>query len=98
MQSQSEGDIRLDVHMRIEGVVLKHHRDITVFRRDKIHNTVADHNLTAGRRFESCDHHEQCRLTAPRGSEQYEKLAVVNIERNIIDCSDLAEELVDLAN
>ena len=31
-QRQTEGDVLVDAHMRIQGVVLEHHGDIAVFR------------------------------------------------------------------
>ena len=46
---QAERHVLVHRHVRVERVVLKHHGDVAVARRDVVHEPVADVDLAAGR-------------------------------------------------
>ena len=58
-QTQGKRDILGDVHMRVERIVLKDHRQITLFGFEVTDRLVVDVNLAFRDRFKSCDH-PQC--------------------------------------
>ena len=43
---QAESHVVVDAHMRIERVVLEHHGDVAIHRRQLVHHRVADQDLT----------------------------------------------------
>ena len=47
-QGQRERHVLAHCHVRIQGVVLEHHRDVTLFRRDIVDPLVADADLAGG--------------------------------------------------
>ena len=53
---QAERHVVEDTHMRIERVVLKHHGDVAIHRRQLVHDNVADQDLARGDRFEAGHH------------------------------------------
>ncbi len=79
-QAQSEGHVLEHRHVRVERVVLEHHGDVPVLRRDVIDHALTDHDLAAGDLLEPGDH-AQCRaLAAARRTDQHDELVVVDFE------------------
>jgi hypothetical protein len=62
--------------VRIQRVVLEHHRDVALLGRDAIDDAVADADLAAGNLLEPGDHPQQRRLAAARRTDQHAELAV----------------------
>ena len=66
--------------MRVERVVLEHHRDAALARRQVVDDRVADDDLAAADRLEPGDHAQRRRLGAARGSDEHHELAVRDVE------------------
>src|SRR5260221_14341471 len=63
-QLQRKGNILVDREVRVQRVVLKYHRDITLGGRQVRHHAVADEHIARGGIFETRDAAEQGRLPA----------------------------------
>ena len=82
-QPQAERDVLRDVEMRIEGVILEHHRDVAVFRRERVDDAVSDRDRAVGDLLEPCHHAQRRRLAAARGPDEDQELAVLNLQREV---------------
>jgi hypothetical protein len=72
-------------HVRIEGVVLEHHRDVALLGRHPIDHGAADRDLAGADFLQPGDHPQECRLAAPGRAHQDAELAVG--DRNV-DAAD----------
>ena len=84
-QLQSEAHVLADRHVRVQRVVLEHHRDVPVLGRSVVDDLTADLQLAVGDVFESGDHPQCGRLSAPGGAHQDHQLAVGNVEVHVLD-------------
>ena len=66
--------------MRVERVVLEHHRDITIRRIDGIHNAAANMQVSVGDILKPRDHAQHRRLATSRRADEHDKLAFLNGE------------------
>ncbi|MEH2542427.1 hypothetical protein V1287_006361 [Bradyrhizobium sp. AZCC 1699] len=96
LQPQSERHVLRDRHMRIERVVLKHHRDIAILRWHVVDDVAADHDVAVGDIFQAGDHPQRCRLSAPRWSDQHHELMVRDVEVDAAHRLDLVIALHNL--
>ena len=71
--------------MRIERVVLEHHRDVAVGRLDLVDDAPADVDFAAGDGLEPRDHAQQRGLAAAGGADQHAELAVADVEIDALD-------------
>src|SRR6185295_10309460 len=94
--SQRIRDVLGDSHMRIESVVLKHHRDVAMLGSYVVHSRVADEDVTRGRGFESGEHAKRGRLAATRRAEQDYKLAVLARKTQAVDDRRVPKHFCDL--
>jgi hypothetical protein len=92
-QAQPEGDVVVHAHVRVQRVVLEHHRDVAVARRDIVHAPLADVNLAFGWVFQPRQHTQRGRLPAARRSHQHHKLAWLDVQRQVVDRRHRAEAL-----
>ena len=67
-------------HVRVERVVLEHHRDVALLRRDVVDHAAADRDLAVGDLLQPGDHAQQRRLAAARRADQHAELAVVDLD------------------
>jgi hypothetical protein len=80
--------------MRVERVVLEHHRDVAIHRRQIVDDLVVDQDPSRGDRLEP-RHHPQCRrLAAPRRADEDHEFLVVDPEVHVLDGVDLVKFLV----
>ena len=70
--------------MRIERIGLKHHRDVAILCCDPIDDVTVDRQEARADRLKACNHPEDRRLSASRGSEQHEELAMLHREADAI--------------
>ena len=63
---QCEAHVPMRIHVRIERVVLKDHRDVAILRRKVVHDLPVDLHRAGGDRLEARNHAERRRLPAPR--------------------------------
>ncbi len=66
--------------MRIERVILEHHRDIALFRRHIVDDAVGDGDLAPGDALQPGDHAQQSGFAAARGPDQDDELAIRDID------------------
>ena len=80
-----EREILRDRHVRIQRVVLEHHRDVAIARRHVVDDALADRKRARRDRFEPGDHAQQRRLAAAGRPDQHEQLAVDRLEARARD-------------
>ena len=97
LQPQPERHVLVDRHVRIERVVLEHHRHVAVFRRHVVDHVAVDRDLAAGDLFQPGDHAQGRRLAAARRADQHDELLVGDIEIDRADRLDLVVFLDHLA-
>jgi hypothetical protein len=85
---EPERDVVGDAHVREQGVVLEHHVDVALVRRDRGDVRSVEQDLPAGRFLEAGDHPQGRRLAAPTGSEHREELALLDREVDVVDRGD----------
>jgi len=96
---EAERHVFLHREVGVEGVVLKHHRDVAVAGSDVVDEAIADADLAAGHLLEAGHHAERGRLAAPRWTDEHEELAVGDVERDAADgMKALGVALVEVAN
>ena len=74
--------------MRVQRVVLEHHRDVAVLRRDVGDVAIADEDAAGVDLFEAGQHAEGGRLAAAGRTDEDEELAVGDLEVEGIDGGD----------
>ena len=82
---QPELEVLADGHVRIERVVLEHHRDVPVLRRHVVDDPLADADLAAGDVLEPRDHPQRGRLAAARRPDEDHEFAVPDLEVQVLD-------------
>src|SRR5581483_3284684 len=96
---QAECDVVVHRHLRVERVVLEHHCDVALRRRQLVDDGVADADRALGDLLEPSDHAQRRRLAAARRADEDDELAVVDLEVQIlygaravrVDLSDVLE-------
>jgi hypothetical protein len=83
-------------HVRVQGVGLEDHGDVAAPGSEVGHVAVADPDLPARHVLEAGDHPQQGRLSAPRRTDEHEKLAVGDLQRDVVDRRHRAECLAHL--
>ncbi len=78
--AQRKGDVVEDREMRIQRVVLEHHRHVAVRRLELIDAAIADPDLAGVQRLETREHAKQRRLAAARRPEKHETLSRLDVE------------------
>ena len=65
--------------MRVERVVLEHHRDVALGGLEVVDDAAADRDLAAGDLFQPGDHAQQRGLAAAGGADDDDELAVADL-------------------
>ena len=91
-QLQAEGDVLRDGHVRVERVVLEHHRDVTVLLGNVVHAPAADVEVARADVLEPRDHAERGRLATARRSDEDEQLRFGDLEREVLDGLEAVRE------
>ncbi|MGY4289864.1 hypothetical protein ACVWXO_009130 [Bradyrhizobium sp. LM2.7] len=84
--------------MRIERVVLEHHRNIPLLGLDIVDDAVADRDRAGGDVLEACEHAQKRRLAAAGGANQDDKLAVLDRDRDSVQDFKIAERFPHVAD
>ncbi|EMA35487.1 phenol hydroxylase [Halococcus hamelinensis 100A6] len=90
---QPEAHVPTDRHVRVERVVLEHHRDVALAGFEVADRLAVDRDLALGLSFEPRDHPEERRLPAPRGADHDQELVVLDREVDVVDRDDLVASL-----
>src|SRR5207247_4895023 len=85
-------------HVRIQRVVLEHHRNVARLGRHAVHDLAGDTDLAFADLLETRDHAQQCRLAASRWAHEDAEFAVSDIDVDASDNMRRAEMLVNGAN
>jgi hypothetical protein len=97
--AQAESEIVVDAHVLIERVILKHHGDIAVARRQMVDHAIADADLTARDVLEAGDHAQGRRLAAARRADQRHELLVgdreVDVPHGVMERTVVLVELAE---
>ena len=94
-QLEAVGDVVRDRHVGPERVVLEHHADVPLVRRQPVHHAVAEADLARVGLVEAGHEPQQRRLAAARRAQEREQLAVIDGEVGPIHRGDGAEPLDD---
>ena len=79
-EHQRERHVVAHGHVRIQRVVLEHHRDVAFLRRNAIDDPAADADLAMGDFLESGQHAQQRRLAATRRTDEHAEFAVGDVD------------------
>jgi len=82
---QREAHVVGDRHVRVQRVVLEHHRDVPLLRRTVRDVAVADVDRTLVDLFEAGEHPERGGLTTTRRADEHHELAVLDLEVELVD-------------
>src|SRR4029450_3047236 len=95
-QPQAEGDVVVDLQVRVERVALEDHRDVAVLGGHVVHDPVPDADGPLGDVLEARDHPQGGRLPASGRTHQHHELAVLDLEVEVAHGAGPAR--VDLAH
>src|ERR1700735_5468077 len=84
--------------MRIERIVLEHHRDVALFGLHIVDDAVADRDGSRGDVFEPGEHPQQGRLAATGGADQDDEGAVLDWDRHAVQDLKTAKRFSHVAN
>jgi hypothetical protein len=82
---QRKGEVLLDRHMREQRIILKHHADIALVRRDMVDRLAVEEDAAMGRHFEPGQHHQGGGLARAGGAKQRQELAGADLEIEVFD-------------
>ena len=77
---QGKGHVVAHRHMRVERVVLEHHRDVALLGRDAIDHPAADVDFACRDFLEPRDHPQQRRFPTARRADKHAEFAVGNLD------------------
>ncbi len=77
-QLESESQVFVDGHMRIESIVLKDHRYVPIFRQDVVDQFIADVDFALGDFFQASYHTQHCGFATTGGSYQDDELPILD--------------------
>ena len=97
-QFERKGHVVVDAHMRIERVVLEHHGDIALRRRDAVDTPVADIDFARRDRLKPCDDPEQRGLAAAGRADKDDKLVIGDLKVEIGDHGQISVALDEVAD
>ena len=95
---QAEGDVARDAQMRKQRIVLEHHVDRPLVRRDGSDVGAIEQDAAGVRLFETGKHAQQRALAAAGRAEQRKEFAGTDVERQVLDGDHAAEPLGDGRN
>jgi hypothetical protein len=89
-QLQPERQVLFHGHVRVQRVVLEHHRDVAVLRRQVVHHPPADHDGAAGDLFQAGDRPQRRRLAASGRTDEHHELALLHLKVQVVERLDAA--------
>ncbi len=87
-QFQGEAHVLGDGLVRIERIILEHHRDVPVFGGEVVDDPLADPDVAGGDRFQPGDHPQQGRLSAAGRTDEDDELPIRDIGGDTVDDFD----------
>src|SRR4051812_40777468 len=92
---EREGEVVVDRHLRVQRVVLEHHRDVALARGDAVDHPLPDADLALGHGLEAGQHAQRRGLARAGGPDEHEELAVPGGERELAHGLDGIKALRD---
>ena len=92
---QAERHVVVHAHVRVERVVLEHHRDVAIHRRQFVDHIAVDRDVARSDRFEPRDHPQGRGLAAARRPDEHHELLVADLQVHVFDGVYGVVELVD---
>jgi hypothetical protein len=89
-QLQGELHVFVHAHVRVQRVVLEHHRDVAVLGRDLVHDSLANADGAGSHVLQPRDHAKGGALSAAGGADQHDELAVPDDKIDPVNGSDAA--------
>ena len=83
VELQTECHVLKYGHVRIQSVVLEHHRDLSVLRSYIVNERIADKKLTLGDLLQTCDHTQRGGLTTTGRSYENKKLLILDLKAEV---------------
>ena len=96
LQPQREGHVLRDVHVRVERVVLEHHRHVAILRREVADGPAVEEDLAAARALQAGQDAQGRRFPAAGRADEHRELAVGEVQIDRRQDADAAEALLDL--
>ena len=93
---EAEGHVVEHAHVRVERVVLEHHGDVAVHRRQVVDHLAVDGDEPRADRLEPGDHPERRGLAAAGRPDEDHELLVEDLQVEVPDGVDAFVELVDV--
>ena len=93
---QGKEEVLLHRHVGEQRVVLEHHADATLVRRDVVDRPAVENDLAVGRGLEPGEHHQACRLARAGRPEHGQELPLCDIQIEALD--DQGHPVVALLN
>ena len=97
-QRERERHVLAHRHVRVQRVVLEHHRDVAFLGLQVVDAAVADADLTAGDLLEPGNHPQQRRLAAARRPDQHRERAIGDVDVDTVQDRRLAEFFLNRLN
>ena len=82
---QAERHVVVHAHVRVERVVLEHHGDVAVHRRQLVDDVVVDRDVAGADRLEPGDHPQRRRLAAAGRADEHHELLVADLQVDVFD-------------
>ena len=82
---QGEAHVLGDRHVRVESVVLEHHRDVAVLRRNIRHVALTDEDVAVVDLFEAGEHAQGGGLSTAGRTDENQELAVCDLQVELVD-------------
>ena len=95
--AQAIGDVVAHIEVWEDRIVLKHHVDRPAIGRNGGHGVTVDLDLACARRLEARDQPQQRGLPAARWAEQGEELALLDLQVDRVNGSNVPEPLREIA-
>jgi hypothetical protein len=94
-QPERERDVLEDAEVRVQRVVLEHHRQVALARRLVVDPGSSDDHVAAGDVLQPDDHAEQGRLPAAGRADEDHELAVVDVQADVVHRGEAVAVLLD---
>lgn len=88
--AEGKGQVLGHGHVREQRIVLEHHADVALVRRDIVDRATGQEDFAGGGGFETGQHHQAGGLAGPGGAEQGEEFALANVQVEILHDEGLA--------
>src|SRR3972149_11267142 len=93
---EPEGHVVPDAHMRVQGVALEDHRDVTILGGHVVDDAIADEDGALGDLLKPGDHAQAGGLAAPGRADEDHELSVQDLEGDVADGEHLTVALADV--